>query len=311
MPPGLPETKTEGVRDFRQTLSGATPEEKRAALEEVLQSTALLRSAQLQSFLRFVCEMEISGRSVEITEHLIGVEALGRAPDYSPAEDAVVRRRAGDLRDKLDEAYGSELAGARLRIDLPKGRYVPRFLRVDPVRAEMRPSELAGSRRAWSPVWLMIVSGVAGSLLTSAAFLAYQSWRAPHRPAEAGVTYEAESSHNTFGGAVAAEACSPQCSGGARVRRIGGNPLNALVFEGVTVGASGNYVVAVLYLLNGSRSFFVSVNDAAGFEVPLTGQSWSVPGVVRITLPLRAGLNKIKFYNERSFAPDLDAIVIR
>ena len=104
--------------------------EKHEALEEVLHSVTFLRAEQLRSFLRYICEMEQAGRAAELSEYLIGVEALGRPPGYSTAADSSVRRRAHALRHKLDEVYSTELSGARLRIHLPKGSYVPRFMRA-------------------------------------------------------------------------------------------------------------------------------------------------------------------------------------
>jgi hypothetical protein len=38
------------------------------------------------------------------------------------------------LRQKLDEVYAKELTEARIRIDVPKGSYVPRFTPV-PIEA--------------------------------------------------------------------------------------------------------------------------------------------------------------------------------
>ena len=61
------------------------------------------------------------------TRTLVGVEALGRPTAYSPDDDSTVRRRAYALRQKLDEVYSKELAGAAVRIEVPKGAYVPRF----------------------------------------------------------------------------------------------------------------------------------------------------------------------------------------
>jgi hypothetical protein len=78
----------------------------------------------------------------------------------------------------------------------------------------------------------------------------------------------------------------------------------------VTVATSGNHLVTIHYLLNGGRSFFVSVNGCPGIEVPVKGHSWSVPAKLSIMLPLEAGRNTIKFYNENSYAPDLDLIVV-
>jgi len=103
-------------------------DEKRAALDQVLQSAHFERADQLRSFLRYVCEMELAGRGSELNEHLIGVEALGRPNAYSTDEDSSVRRRAYALRRKLDEVYARELAHAPIRIVVPKGSYVPFFV---------------------------------------------------------------------------------------------------------------------------------------------------------------------------------------
>src|SRR5216684_510741 len=117
------------------TTASPSPREKREVLEEVLQSTSFVRADQLRNFLRYICETEIAGRASELCEFRIGIEAFGRSADYSPIEDGIVRRRAVNLREKLHEVYATDLAGARIRIDLPKGRYVPRFVRVEPENA--------------------------------------------------------------------------------------------------------------------------------------------------------------------------------
>ena len=103
--------------------------EKRQALEQVLQSVTFLRASQVRNFLRYICEMEFSGRGDTLHEYLIGVEALGRPTAYSTDEDSTVRRRAFALRRKLEQVYAGELATAKIRIDVPKGSYVPMFSR--------------------------------------------------------------------------------------------------------------------------------------------------------------------------------------
>ena len=49
-------------------------EHKRAALEAVLQSHTFARTDQLKCFLKYVCEMEMSGRGHELTEYLIELQ---------------------------------------------------------------------------------------------------------------------------------------------------------------------------------------------------------------------------------------------
>jgi len=116
-------------------------EAKKAALEAVLASEAFARSEQLRSFLRFVCEMEMSGQAAEMTEYLIGVQALGRPPDFSPLGDSSVRTRAYELRQRLQKYYTVENPRAMVRIELPKGTYAPSFLAVSPeLTADLSPA---------------------------------------------------------------------------------------------------------------------------------------------------------------------------
>lgn len=292
-------------------------EDKKAALESVLQTASFLRAEQLRQFLRFICDMEISGRAAEITEYLIGVEALGRAPGYSTAEDSIVRRRAIDLRDKLDEVYTSELSGAPIRIELPKGRYVPHFVPApapappNPSPAEVRPgpSSAAGGRVSARAFLLGFVAGA----FTSAALLIALRAPAPlpaGPTAELGVTYEAESAANTLHGSTTVGGC-PTCSGGARVRNIGNSPGNYVVVNGVTVAAAGNYTLRIDYFLQGQRSFFLSLNGGPGVELSLKGDAWNTPARASLSVPLRAGANSLRFGNEHTYAPDLDRIVVR
>ena len=108
--------------------------EKRAALEQVLQSVTFTRASQVRNFLRYICEMELAGRGATLHEYLIGVEAMGRPTAYSTDTDSSVRRRAYALRQKLDCVYATELTNARIRIEVPKGSYQPRFVEVAPRR---------------------------------------------------------------------------------------------------------------------------------------------------------------------------------
>ncbi|HYP06898.1 MAG TPA: hypothetical protein VER03_11765 [Bryobacteraceae bacterium] len=112
-------------------VTSIAPELKAKALQEVLESATFSRAEQLRSFLRLVCEMEMSGRAAAITEYLIGVEGLGRSADFVPSTDGIVRSRAHALRQKLFEYYTKENPHAPLRIDLPKGSYVPKYIPAD------------------------------------------------------------------------------------------------------------------------------------------------------------------------------------
>jgi hypothetical protein len=103
-------------------------------------------------------------------------------------------------------------------------------------------------------------------------------------------------------------ACST-CSGGAKVRFIGGSPANTATFN-VNASTAGSHQLTIGYELSGTRDFFVTVNGGSPIDVPLTGVSWSTPATSTITIPLNAGVNTVRFANNTANAPDLDYITV-
>lgn len=99
----------------------------REQLAKILSSRAF-RSAQGQrEFLRYAVEEVLAGRGPQIKEYLIGVEVFHRGESFDPRLDPIVRTQARKLRVKLDKYYETEGARDSLRIDFPKGAYVPSF----------------------------------------------------------------------------------------------------------------------------------------------------------------------------------------
>jgi hypothetical protein len=142
--------------------------EKREALSLVLESQTFSRSDRLKSLLRFVCEAEIEGRADRLNEYAIATEALGRPADFSPGEDSSVRSRAYELRRKLEKFYAAEAPDASLRIDIPKGSYLPRFV-VAP--AGEPPLAVPAVRRR--PLWPLAAAFVAGLVLMAGGLAAW------------------------------------------------------------------------------------------------------------------------------------------
>ncbi len=127
--------------------------------------------------------------------------------------------------------------------------------------------------------------------------------------AHEGASYEAEAPGNTLSGGARVSSCGG-CSGGQKVGFIGNGPANWVRVNGVTVRSTGTYRLTILAAVSGTRSFFVSVNDGAGVEVPVTGSSFAAPVPVTIEVSLTAGGNTIRFYNDTAYGPDLDRIVV-
>jgi len=125
-------------------------------------------------------------------------------------------------------------------------------------------------------------------------------------------SYEAEASGNTLSGKAAVAACTT-CSGGKKVRFIGDGAANYVIINKVSAASAASYTLTVYGVVDGTRSFSVSVNGAAPVTVSCTGTSWEAPvsAPPSVTVTLKAGsTNTIKFYNNSAYAPDLDRITI-
>jgi len=98
-----------------------------AQLERILESDSLKNSELLKRFLKLVVTKTIKGESAHLKEYVIGVEALGRPIDFNPQTDASVRIHATRLRKQLAAYYANEGQADKVRITIPKGRYVACF----------------------------------------------------------------------------------------------------------------------------------------------------------------------------------------
>ena len=169
------------------TGASVTEEEKREALEKLLASASFRRQEQLQRFLRYVCDLEMSGRGSGIHEYQIGLDVFGKPAGYSTGEDTAVRSRAHTLRKKLQEYYATEAPASPVRIDIPKGSYVPVFVRaanvglVEPAPAPAEPTPPLATKRRWP--WLIPTGTfLAGALLTIVVIVTWR-WAGSSAPA--------------------------------------------------------------------------------------------------------------------------------
>jgi len=107
-----------------------TSEEKNTIREQVariLASPAFRNSKRYTEFLRYTVEHAISGETENIKERVLGIEVFGRAPNYDTSSDPVVRTSAAEVRKRLQHYYRLHGQSGEVRIDYPRGTYVPEF----------------------------------------------------------------------------------------------------------------------------------------------------------------------------------------
>jgi hypothetical protein len=115
-------------------------------LERILNSTQLITSPSLSRFLRYIVEETLAGRSAEIREYTLGVYVFDRGADFNPRLDPIVRVQARNLRGRMAKYYEGPGADDPIRIELPKGTYVPIFhKRVVEASPEAEPEPAATS----------------------------------------------------------------------------------------------------------------------------------------------------------------------
>jgi tetratricopeptide (TPR) repeat protein len=145
-----------------------------AALGRILATPAFVRSARLAQFLRFAVEQRLSGRTDPLKEIEVGIEVFGRGPDFDPRVDPIVRVQARLLRFKLHEYYETVGKTDPIRIDLPKGSYLPAFsgeVSAPPLPIPQTPPARRGSKMGW----IVAAALLAGVLVTLA--VSWNAWR--------------------------------------------------------------------------------------------------------------------------------------
>lgn len=179
----------------KQTIERPTCErighvEGQAEVERLLTDPRFQSPERNRSFLRFIATEFFEGRAEAIKAYTIAVDVFGRPPNFDPSLDPIVRIEATRLRAALTQYYDAQDNRSDIRIDLPRGRYVPVFTRVvreetnndavaeiirplHPVEIEPTAPPAVRSRR-WARIsgagvalaWLLAGGGIASYLLT-------------------------------------------------------------------------------------------------------------------------------------------------
>lgn len=112
-------------------------EEIQGQLKRILNSPDFHATQGQRQFFQFVVSETLSQRSHEIKGYTVGTRVFGRPADFDPNTDPIVSIQANQLRRALERYYLTAGRNDPLRIDIPKGTYVPLFQRQVEVHAEV------------------------------------------------------------------------------------------------------------------------------------------------------------------------------
>ncbi len=120
----------------RHVFSGETI---RAHLQRVVESDIFRNADRLKRFLRHIVEQSLDGRADTLKEYALGTDVFDRKASFDPRIDPIVGVEAGRLRNRLKQYYEAAGMWDGMRIDLPRGSYVPIYAEADTAPAAQPP----------------------------------------------------------------------------------------------------------------------------------------------------------------------------
>ena len=101
-------------------------------LDQILKSDLFAGAPKQRHLLRHLVEKHVEGETTGLKEYTIGLDVFGRGAQFDPRLDPIVRVEIGRLRTRLHKYYERTGSDDRVRIDLPRGGYVPCFKYLEP-----------------------------------------------------------------------------------------------------------------------------------------------------------------------------------
>ncbi|MGE0023091.1 MAG: hypothetical protein AB7S70_05595 [Hyphomicrobium sp.] len=99
----------------------------REQLGRILKSGPFHQSQRRQRFLDYLVTETLAGRGERLKAYTIALAVFDRPDSFDPLVSPIVRIEAGRLREKIREYYDTDGQSDSVRIELPKGSYIPQF----------------------------------------------------------------------------------------------------------------------------------------------------------------------------------------
>ena len=164
---------------------GVTEQEAKQELDRLLSDPQFHSTDRNRNFLRFVSSEMFEGRAAAVKAYTIAVDVFGRPCSFDPTTDPIVRIEATRLRASLAQYYEAHAEEGSVRIELPRGRYIPVFTKAPPQTETLDEADLldAPEIRNTNSGWKSTVFDrrlvLAGLAAAACGFLWFLSGRGP------------------------------------------------------------------------------------------------------------------------------------
>ena len=125
------------MESYAEHFPAPTAEKIRQQLQRILDSPDFHATDRQREFLKFVVTETLAGRNQEIKGYTVATSVFGRKEDFDQATDPIVSIQANQLRRALERYYLVAGSEDPIRIDIPKGSYVPTFLEQTGAQTEI------------------------------------------------------------------------------------------------------------------------------------------------------------------------------
>ena len=107
-----------------------TPQAIKQQLKRILKSAEFRATDKQRKFLSFVVDETLEDRASQLKGYTIAVDVYERTEKFDSQVDPIVRLEAGRLRRALEHYYLKAGRNDPIRIEIPKGGYIPTFQSV-------------------------------------------------------------------------------------------------------------------------------------------------------------------------------------
>jgi hypothetical protein len=145
--------------------------DEHAAVRNIVASKHFLKAPLLSSFLLYVSQRALDEGLARISEYEIGIAVFQRDGSFDPRQDNIVRTYARHLRSRLRDYYDQEGQNDPIRVELPKGTYVPVFHRIQSLFSEVEQTAASPQQAELVQLHSLVKPGKPRWLIWTAAVL--------------------------------------------------------------------------------------------------------------------------------------------
>ncbi len=134
-------TPVAGLGASDETASTASEHAVREHLSALLADAEFQSSARRRQILTYIVEQTLDGNGPRLKGFELAVAVLGRDEHFDPQTNTIIRVEVSKLRKELEAYYKTSPVQHPIRIEIPRGRYIPTFHVMPRLAEDLPPTD--------------------------------------------------------------------------------------------------------------------------------------------------------------------------